>query len=470
MNAPSPSSENPTAWRPRGGWWPLLGVVGLLPAVLAVARLGRIHPDEVYQFLEPAWFRAHGYGVLAWEWRVGLRNWAGPLVAAGLLKLADGLGLTHPVAYRALLAVPQAALHGWMLWAAWRFAERRAGPSGGLLTTLLVGLYGPVLVFAGRTLGESLSTAFLVVAMEALDRRERPGRAGLVAGGALGLAVVARYGSAVVVLAALLWLVGARRWRLLGVTCLAGLGVALGLGALDGATWGRPFHSFFAYMDFNLLSGQAARQFGAAPPSFYLWPFLLAVPAWAWGALPLGVLASRRERALSLPGFCAAVYLVAITATSHKEERFLYPGLVLLVLAAAPPVAAFLLGRAEGRSRWGLGALAVATTLLAGRFYPPDDLRGDQFRAIVSATRDERARGLLIVNEGLWGAGGFFYIGRNIPWRTCDWPHDEAFQAAMGDARFNRAVSFEGRALTELQAAGFRVVGQVGRETVLARD
>jgi GPI mannosyltransferase 3 len=447
-----------------------VGVVGLLPAVLAVAQLGRIHPDEVYQFLEPAWFRAHGYGVLAWEWQVGLRNWAGPMVAAGLLKLAEGLGLTHPVAYRALLAVPQAALHGWMLWAAWRFAERRAGPSGGLLTTLLVGLYGPVLVFAGRTLGESLSTAFLVVAMEALDRRERPGRAGLVAGGALGLAVVARYGSAVVVLAALLWLVGARRWRLLGVTCLAGLGVALGLGALDGATWGRPFHSFFAYMDFNLLSGQAARQFGAAPPSFYLWPFLLAVPAWAWGALPLGVLASRRERALSLPGFCAAVYLVVITATAHKEERFLYPGLVLLVLAAAPPVAAFLLGRAEGRSRWGLGALAVATTLLAGRFYPPDDLRGDQFRAIVSATRDERARGLLIVNEGLWGAGGFFYIGRNIPWRTCDWPHDEAFQAAMGDARFNRAVSFEGRALTELQAAGFRVVGQVGRETVLARD
>jgi len=37
------------------------------------------------------------------------------------------------------------------------------------------------------------------------------------------------------------------------------------------------------------------------------------------------------------------------------------------------------------------------------------------------------------------------------------------------DRRFNRAITFEGRALYELQAAGFRVVGQEGRETMLER-
>ena len=70
-----------------------------------------------------------------------------------------------------------------------RFAERRAGTSGGRFALLTMGLYGPVLVFAGRTLGESLSTAFLVVALEALERTERPVRAGLVGGLALGLAL-----------------------------------------------------------------------------------------------------------------------------------------------------------------------------------------------------------------------------------------------------------------------------------------
>ncbi|HEX8826014.1 MAG TPA: glycosyltransferase family 39 protein [Archangium sp.] len=474
VTAPPPSAvpdpETPLAPVPRA--WPrvlLLGVLGLLPAVIAVAQLGRIHPDEVYQVLEPAWFRAHGYGVMAWEWREGLRNWAVPLVVTGLLKVADVLGLAHPVAYRALIAVPQAALHVWMLWAVYRFAARRAGPGGGLFSALLVGLYGPVLIFAGRTLGESLSTAFLVVAMEALDRTERPTRAGLVGGLALGLSVVTRYSSGVMVLAALVWLLGARRWRVLAFTCLAGLGIALGLGGLDLYTWGKPFHSFFAYVDYNVLSSKAANAFGSQPPSFYLPLFFTSLPGWAWVALLLGVLARRERLALSLPVFCAGAYLAAIVATPHKEERFLYPALVLLVLAAAPLVASFVLARTEDRLRWAWSALALAATLLAGRYYPPGDLRGDQFRAIVAATRGD-ASGLLIVNEGLWGAGGFFYIGKNIPWGTCDYPRDEMFQSAMRDRRFNRAVTFEGRALAELQAAGFRIVDQVGRETVLARD
>jgi phosphatidylinositol glycan class B len=448
-------------------WLTLLGAVALLPSVIAVAQLGRIHPDEVYQMLEPAWHRVHGYGVLAWEWRDGLRNWAVVLVFSWLLRVGDLLGLTHPQANRALLALPQLALHGWMLLAAYRLAARRGGQHGGLLAALLVGLYGPVLVFAGRTMSESISAAFLVVAMEALDRKEQLARAGLLGGLALGLSVVARYGSAVFVLAALVWLVLARRWRVLAFTCLGGLAVALGLAALDWGTWGAPFHSLAAYVRFNVLSDGAARNFGASPPDYYVPVLLSALPLWAWLAVPLGLGALRRL-SVSLPLFCALVYVAAVSATPHKEERFLYPALVLLVLAAAPIVTAWLVqAPREAMLRW--GGAALVSTLASAAYYPPQDPRGDEFRAIVAATRDSKATGLLIVNEGFWGAGGFFYVGKNIPWLTCDWAHEPNFQRAISDPTFNRAVTFEGRALPELQAAGFRVVDQVGRETILTR-
>ncbi|HEX8700739.1 MAG TPA: mannosyltransferase [Myxococcaceae bacterium] len=464
------SESTPEALPLSRAWRVLLGAVVLLPFVIAVAQLGRIHPDEVYQMLEPAWHRVHGYGIQAWEWREGLRNWAVVFVFSGLLRVADVLGLTHPQANRALLALPQLALHGWMLLAVYRLGARRGGQTSGLLTLLLVGLYGPVLVFAGRTMSESFSAAFLVVAMEALDRKEHMARAGLLAGLALGLSVVARYGSAVFVLAALVWLVLARQWRLLAFTCLGGLGVALGLGALDWGTWGAPFHSLFAYLRFNVLSDEAVRNFGESPPTFYVPVFLASIPFWAWLAAPLGLGALRR-RSISLPLFCALVYVAAVSATPHKEERFLYPALVLMVLAAAPAVASWLVTQARQATqlRWGAATLALATTVASASVYPPQDLRGDQFRAIVAATRDPQATGLLIVNEGLWGAGGYFYVGKNIPWATCDWPYDYAFQRAMQDPAFNRAVTFEGRALRELQAAGFRVMGEVGRETILAR-
>ncbi|HLL53195.1 MAG TPA: mannosyltransferase, partial [Myxococcaceae bacterium] len=173
----------------RAPWLALLGVA-LVPSVLALWQLGRIHPDEVYQALEPAYFRAHGYGVLAWEWQVGLRNWAVPLFFSWLLRLSAVFGIHHPLGYRAVLEVPQLGLTVWALWATYRYAERRAGHFGGLASVALLGFYGAWLVFAGRTMGESFSAAFLVIALEALDRPE-PRRAGLLAGAALGLSVVA---------------------------------------------------------------------------------------------------------------------------------------------------------------------------------------------------------------------------------------------------------------------------------------
>ncbi len=448
--------------------WILLLAVAAVPSVLAVVQLGRIHPDEVYQTLEPAYFRAHGYGVLAWEWRVGIRNWAVPLLFSQLLGGCELLGIRNPRAYRAVLEIPQYALQVWMLAATFRYAYRRVGEVGGRWAVLAVGLYGPVLVFAGRTLGESFSAAFLLVALERLDRTERIGRDAFLGGLALGLAFVTRYGSAVFIAAVFAWLLVRRRWRALIWTGAGGALVLLGLGALDWATWGRPFHSFLGYARFNLLSSGAVDAFGALPASFYLPVLAIAIPLWAWPGIALAI---KRERPrVSLWLFCASTYLVTLACTPHKEQRFIYPALVLIAFGAAPQVFRVLREIQNPHLRRSLLIAACGVGFAVCLF--PTELtakRAGQFQAIVKATRSPQATGLLIVNEGLWGAGGYFYIGKNIPWLTCDTPADGAFQLAMRDLRFNRAVAYEERAVSEMQSAGFRVVDRVGRATILAR-
>lgn len=460
-----PTEEGVEVQRGEVPWRWVFGVA-LVPAVLAVAVLGRIHPDEVYQFLEPAYFRAHGYGILAWEWREGIRNWAVPLFFSWLLQLCAKLGIDNPWHYRAVLEVPQYLLHAFMLAAVFRYAERRGGKGAGLGAVVLVGLWGSVLLFAGRTLGESLSAALLVMAVEALDREERPVAAGLWGGLFLGLAVVVRYGSAVVVVAALGWLFLRRRWKTVAFACLAGLAVALGLGALDWVTWHRPFHSLLAYFDFNVRSGRAALTFGSSPAYFYLQWIGLWLPLWAWVGL---VFSWRYEKPrLPLPLVAAVLYVLAVSFTAHKEERFLYPALVLVAVSSAAGLHRAVGRLREGRARTGAWALALALGLLVLAAKQPE-LRGDQFRAIVRATRDERASGLLIIADGIWGAGGNFYIGKNIPWTVCDFPTDLAFLGAMGDPRFNRVVSRWERAFPELAQAGFRQLERIGDATVWAR-
>ena len=446
--------------------WKLIFSIGAVPGIVAVLQLGRIHPDEVYQWLEPAFYRARGYGVLSWEWSRGIRNWAIPIVFAWVLKLCAAIGISNPRVYRAVLEIPQYALHVAMLAAVYRYSARRVGPQWAVLATAAVALCEPIIVFAGRTMGESFSAAFLVIAIVSLDEPGPRARA-LFGGAMLGAAVVARYASAVPVAAAIGYLAIQARWRQLSFALSGATAVAAGLGALDWVTWGKPFHSLQAYLEFNVLSSGAAQQFGAAPAWYYLPVIIRSVPFWAWFGLPPAM--TREKPRVPMPLFCAICSIAAVSVVAHKEERFIYPALVLIALSAAP-------GLAQGvqlvatKLRLGIAMAALATNAL-GFIYPGElrAQRGDQFRAIVRASAPPDATGLLIVNEGLWGAGGFFYIGKRIPWLTCDWPADYNFQLAVADARFNRAVTYEGRALSELQAFGFRAEDQIGQATVLIR-
>ncbi|WP_257459602.1 glycosyltransferase family protein [Archangium lipolyticum] len=453
----------------------MLCTLAAIPSILAVAQLGRIHPDEVYQVLEPAWYRAHGYGVMSWEWKEGIRNWAIPGLFSWLLRLCRVLGIEHPLGYRAVLELPQYALHLAALAAVERWSRRSLPVYGAWLATALVALYRPVLEYAGRTLSESFSAAFLVLAFERIasseegESPERRLRRGMVAGALLGLAVVSRYGSMVFVIASLGWLLAGRQWRVLGGWVMGGAGVALGLALLDWLTWGRPLHSLWAYTTFNVFSGQAAEKFGAEPPGYYVPIWLKVLPLWSWFGL-WGVL-RRHRSALPFLG-SAALYLVAISATAHKEDRFLYPATVLWVVGTAPATVELFvsLRLIQVRAAAALGALvlSLATPL---RLEPPR--KKDHFQAIVRATRSPDTRGLLYINEvpneSVWGAGGYFYIGKDIPWLTADRPGDANFQAAMKDPTYNRVVTFRSLAVPELERHGFSVVERIGRATVLAR-
>jgi GPI mannosyltransferase 3 len=443
-------------------------LVALVPAVVAVVQLGRLHPDEVFQVLEPANVLAFGYGIVAWEWEVGLRNWAVPGLFAGLLKLGDLLGVRDPLARRIVLAVPLAALHFAMLLAVHRIAVRKLparSRAWALWAIPLVGLYGPVIHFAARTLSESYSTALVVLALERLESTdERGGLAAALGGALLGLAVVTRYGTAVAVLAALAWLAMNRSRRTLIVSASSGLAVALALGALDWATWGAPFHSFAKYVEFNVTSGQAAAQFGTQPWWFYV-PELgaLAVCVWpAWAFARAG-----RFEGSRLFEFSALAYLLAISLTPHKEVRFFYPGLVLLLVAATPHWLALLAKTSRARARWVAVASLLAGPALLLFETPFQPERGAQFRMVVAASRS--ATGLVLVNEGVWGSPGYFYLGKNIPWFTCDVPEDERFVHAMATPTFNRAVIWDDRALTQLREAGFEVLKTDGRAKLLGR-
>jgi 4-amino-4-deoxy-L-arabinose transferase-like glycosyltransferase len=514
--------------------WLEVMLAGLPAALHAVILLGRLHPDEVYQSLEIALNRTWGFGVVPWEWLSppnvdpskpwGIRNWSVPLLFSTLLRLGDAIGIKTVMGRRVLLELPQFALHVAMLGAVWRLAWRRVGASGARWCLWLVALYGPLVWFGGRTMSESFSTAFLVWGLERLDARDvKPGWWAL-GGALLGFAQVTRYGSAAAIVPAMAWLLFERRWKTFALASAGGLVVALLLGALDYFTWGEWFHSLIHYFRFNVSSGAAAAQFGAAPWWLYLprlliapfavvglavsirggrtrWPavgvllvalalvvvvatqpptpFLTAVSPWVGVLLGLTVawlILRRDEQRPSIFLASALGYLAILAWTAHKEDRFVYPAIVLITVAAAPLFIAWLRAQTEPTIE-GLGWVAIAAGIA---FYlapsPLDVQRKEQFQFV--ARNAEVTTGLVVMNDGLWGAPGFFYVGKNIPWCPCDFPHDGCFQMAARDARFNRAVYWsngkgsetrDAQTKAAFEAAGFHVAAVDGFATWFER-
>ncbi|MFO0597322.1 MAG: mannosyltransferase [Myxococcaceae bacterium] len=423
--------------------WREVALAALPAALHAVWFLGRLHPDELFQSLEIAFHRTYGFGITPWEWLSppqvnpaqpwGIRNWAVPIFFSWVLKLGDAIGVSTPMGRRVLLEVPQFLLHVGMLGAVWRLPFRRVGVVGARWCLWLVALYAPLVWFGGRTMSESFSTAFLVWGFERLDSRGAKPGWWLLGGVLLGLAQVTRYGSAAAIVPGMAWLLVERRWKTFGLAAAGGLVVALGLGALDRATWGEWFHSLIAYFQFNVSSGQSAAQFGALPWWTYF-PRLLVAPFAVVGL----VLGARRAKEGAVPWLFVAAsfgYLAILSATAHKEDRFVYPALIMLTVAGAPAFVKWAM-----TPKWRTLALVIAASQLAFFVFPsPFDVqRKEQFQLV--ARNAPATTGLVIMNEGMWGSTGYFYVGKQIPWCTCDWPQEQCFQVAARDARFNRGL------------------------------
>src|SRR5262249_45930229 len=131
------------------------------------------------------------------------------------------------------------------IYASMRIAETLAGPTAALLAGLFGATFPASLIYGHRCMTEMASGPILAVAVWLSLSRER--RRLLGAGLLASLAVFLRYQNGLVAAGLLVLLLVARRQDAVPYAVGAVLGGLCG-GALDWITWGRPFHSLFAYL------------------------------------------------------------------------------------------------------------------------------------------------------------------------------------------------------------------------------
>lgn len=339
----------------------LLGLPFLLLA--SVFSVGMIYPDEHFQTLEFASYKAGHTSVeaLPWEFGARIRPWLQPSIYYALIQFWRLLHWEDPFfwaftfrllsALLTFLALRQAsfAIPHWIkdspkqriaLWAMW------------------LAFFVPML--AARTSSETLSGVFVLLSLSGLTLHFQE-RGLFLAGLLFGVAFQFRYQIGFMGLGIFLWLWFIRHApaRLFLLFTMGILGATL-MGALVDR-WGYGSWTFTAwnYLRVNLLEGKAA--------SFGVLPF--------WGYFPLawqdivkpfglvlfvGTLLGWRQMPKSLITWTTVPFFLAQCFIGHKESRFLYPMAHLAVILSVAGLAEF----AARVPRWILGTF-VSLNLIA---------------------------------------------------------------------------------------------------------
>lgn len=419
-------------------------VVGLALRVwLSLTDDGIYWPDEIYQSLEPAHRLVFGYGLVAWEFKEGARNWALPGLIAGVLKVASVIGLDDPRAYltflRFTLSVASlgAALGAYLLARAYGGGTLAASAGAALIA-----LAAPAIYLGPRALSEVPSAATIPLGF-ALALWPRAGmRRHAVGTSLLGISVLFRLQNGLFAAGLVAILAARRQWRQ-AIEASIVLAVWVGfLGLLDQLTWGGWFASVFNYISFNLDPVRTAI-FEKPPADYYLLVILTSMGLGAIALIALAAFGATRAPGITL---VAVGFVLVHSAIAHKELRFVLPALPMFASVAGLGVQRFL-DRRGGRT-WEaaafVGAVLVCALVSAATFrqltfrdvgqsvtrgyFDVDgkaqvvsasesafDQPGPLNRMLLAAYRQKDLCGLKVEPLSLIYTGGYSYFHRAVP-------------------------------------------------------
>lgn len=374
--------------------------------------------DEIFQAQEPAHRIVYGTGVVTWEYRLGLRSWVLPGIVAGVVKATAWLA-PGSSGYIFGTALFFSIISLTTVWFAFSWCRRYFGMHYALLAAFTTTVWFELVDFGPRALSEVIAGNLLLPALywgalECNPKAENKKRL-FVIGALLGLSACLRVQLAPAVLLVALWIM-ARNWRARLLSVGGGMLVVLAIfGAVDAFTWSFPFHSYFSYFTEDILHHRAAAS-GTLPWYYYVVALFVHTG-------PLVLLALVGLRRAPILGWTSLAVLLPHSLIAHKEFRYIYLVLpLLLTLASIGLIDVFqFLAR---KTKWRLSTAAICLvsagivlvcSLGLSAVFPRWHKASGDLRAFSRLSTDSNACGLAVLGIHWWDTGGYTYLDRPIP-------------------------------------------------------
>jgi phosphatidylinositol glycan class B len=390
----------------------------LLRLAVVVHSPSVYRPDEIFQNTEPAHRLAFGPAVVTWEWRVGIRSWVLPVFLAGVMRATSWMGAGSS-GYLFGIALVMSLISLSTVWFGFAWADRASGRAAAIMAGFGCTVWWELVYMGPRTFSEVLAAHMLLPGLylgvwtgaEKIDWKRRLFLAAVFC----GLALCWRIQLAPAVGVAALYFCRLD-WRKRIPIVAAGLLLpVLGFGLVDAITWSHPFQSFYLYFYVNLVQGKSTT-FGIEP---WYW-YVVRLARHLGPVLLFACMGARRSPFLA---WIAVIMLASHSLISHKEIRFLYPMIpILITLAALGVVESADIFSAvwkipiSSRLLTGLGmAMFLLVSIFLGSKFPDWSHFSGPLTAFKHLSPDSTLCGVA-TNDSLWGlSGGYTYLHRNVP-------------------------------------------------------
>jgi Alg9-like mannosyltransferase family len=389
--------------------------IGLALLILFAARLGLaarfygyLTGDDL-EIVETAAKYAFGLPYTPWN----IRCLFYPLVFVfPLFELASAAGIRGAGAFNLLAAVPPALASTAAAWMVFRIARLWRWPTATALAAFaLYAAHWLALGYGSTPYPRPVSAALFLAAFFLIEKNTGA-RAAAAAGLLCAAAFAVRTSDGIAIPVLALWIASSRRRIAPVLLFLAGVcaGALLFAGLPDLLTWGRPFASLHALIDYHRDALQPAFHDWRRPWYFYAESILRWVGP---GALVLA-LAGARDHRIRKPLAIAAAIVALLSVPHVRDWRFLQTAIPFVALAAA-------IGWQRFRNfRWP-GSRAAAWVLLVFSvgwgFERTFTLLRDKSQAEVDAARciaREHPEAAHILLEQAWAYGDRLYFTRNV--------------------------------------------------------
>ncbi len=124
--------------------------------------------DEIFQSTEQAHRLVYGYGLVPWEFQLGMRSWLLPGAVAGLMELARLVG-DGPDYYLPAIAIGLGLIASAPVVCCFLWCRRWFGLAGAIVAAATVAVAPELVFFGARALNEVVAAHLLVIAFYVLE-------------------------------------------------------------------------------------------------------------------------------------------------------------------------------------------------------------------------------------------------------------------------------------------------------------